>query len=152
AFLTLDHVELDLLAFAQRLEARGVDPRMVDEDILLSIITRDEAEALLVVEPLHGSLGTHVLLLNGVVTMSSESITRTDGTCPLSRKSPRVGLPAKMPARCNKKRTLRSSSGPVGICPDPMRASAGRALTPHNSNPETPGSPVVHEKRSRRTA
>src|SRR5215210_3568235 len=51
-------IEGDLRALGQRLEAVGVDAGVVDEEVLATLIGRDEAEALVVVEPLHGS-GRH---------------------------------------------------------------------------------------------
>src|ERR687895_437894 len=50
---------LHLGVLRQGLEALSVDAAVVDEQVPLSIIGSDEAEALLVVEPLHGS-GRHV--------------------------------------------------------------------------------------------
>ena len=51
----LDNVELYSLAFLQTLEATRVDRRVVHEDVL-AVLTRDEAEALRVIEPFHGTL------------------------------------------------------------------------------------------------
>src|SRR3954465_3444597 len=51
-------VEGDLRALGERLEAAAVDAGVVDEEILAALVRRDEAEALVVVEPLHGS-GRH---------------------------------------------------------------------------------------------
>src|SRR5690242_14594392 len=48
----------DLRALGERLEAVGVDAGVVDEEVLATLVRRDEAEALVVVEPLHGS-GRH---------------------------------------------------------------------------------------------
>src|SRR4051794_11681962 len=48
----------DLRALGERLEAAGVDGAVVDEEVLATVVGRDEAEALVVVEPLHGS-GRH---------------------------------------------------------------------------------------------
>src|SRR3954470_22974525 len=47
-----------LRALSQRLEAAGVDAGVVDEEVLAALVRGDEAEALVVVEPLHGS-GSH---------------------------------------------------------------------------------------------
>src|SRR5882672_7064143 len=55
AFLSLRHVEGDLLAVLERLVARALDRAVVREQILAAVIRRDEAEALRVVEPLHGA-------------------------------------------------------------------------------------------------
>jgi len=57
----LDFV-LDLLAFAQSLEALCANRRVVDKDILAAIVLRDEPEALRIVEPLHRT-GRHPNLL-----------------------------------------------------------------------------------------
>src|SRR5260370_20113525 len=53
ALLTLYDVELDPLAFGERLEALCLDRGVVHEAVLLAILTRDETETLRVVEPLH---------------------------------------------------------------------------------------------------
>src|SRR3954465_11518856 len=52
-------VVADARALGEGLEALGVDARVVDEQVLARVIRRDEAEALVVVEPLDGS-GGHV--------------------------------------------------------------------------------------------
>src|SRR3954470_2864291 len=51
-------VEGHLRALSQRLEAVGVDAGVVDEEVLAALVRGHEAEALVVVEPLHGS-GSH---------------------------------------------------------------------------------------------
>src|SRR5262249_40985101 len=51
----------DLGTLGERAVAVAVDPGVVDEEIPAALIRRDEAEALLVAEPLHGS-GRHVSL------------------------------------------------------------------------------------------
>src|SRR5947207_15679593 len=64
ALLALDDVELDPLAFGQALEALGLDRRMMDEAVLLTVLGGDEAEALGVIEPLDRAGGAcHFLLL-----------------------------------------------------------------------------------------
>src|SRR5437899_8960899 len=55
AFLTLRDLELDTLSVFQRLVAVHLDRREVDEDVLPPV-DRDEAVALLAVEPLDGAL------------------------------------------------------------------------------------------------
>jgi hypothetical protein len=55
AALGLLHLVLDLRALGERLEAAAGDRGMVDEHVLALIVGRDEAKALLVAEPLHGS-------------------------------------------------------------------------------------------------
>src|SRR4051794_17932431 len=64
-FRALAELEFDLRPFGQRPEAIAGDPGEVDECVLASVIGRDEAEALLVTEPLHDT-GSHLtaLLLN----------------------------------------------------------------------------------------
>jgi len=52
---SLHDVELHGLAFLQTLETTRVDRRVVHEDIL-TVLARDEAEALRVIEPLHSTL------------------------------------------------------------------------------------------------
>src|SRR5690606_9978304 len=58
----LDHVELDAVALGQRLEPAALDGAVMDEAVLRAVLARDEPEALGLVEPLHGSPGTHSLL------------------------------------------------------------------------------------------
>src|SRR5262249_23219954 len=54
-FRALGCLVLDLRAFRERLVAVTGDRRMMDEQILLAVVRADEAVALRVVEPLHGS-------------------------------------------------------------------------------------------------
>src|SRR4029453_18561082 len=54
-----NHVELHLLALGEALEPLARDGRVVDEAVLLAVLRGDEPEALGVVEPLHGTDGTH---------------------------------------------------------------------------------------------
>src|SRR5215212_7605522 len=51
---------LHLRVLGERLEAATVDPGVVDEQVAVAVIRRDEAVTLLVVEPLNGS-GRHVI-------------------------------------------------------------------------------------------
>src|SRR3954467_1593877 len=51
-------VVADLRALSERLEAAAGDAGVVHEQVLALVVGRDEAEALLVAEPLHGS-GCH---------------------------------------------------------------------------------------------
>src|SRR4051812_26169303 len=55
AFLALRHVEGDLLAFLERLEAGALDRAVMREEILAAVIRRDESKTLRVVEPLNGT-------------------------------------------------------------------------------------------------
>src|SRR6266536_2757842 len=59
ALLALHDVELDALAFGERLVAAALDGRMMNEAILLTILGRDEAKALRIVEPLYRAGRTH---------------------------------------------------------------------------------------------
>src|SRR3954452_24920606 len=52
----LGEIELDLLVLVERLVATGLDGGEVDEHVLAAAVLRDEAEALLGVEPLDGAL------------------------------------------------------------------------------------------------
>src|SRR5262249_18782940 len=60
ALLALRHVEGDLLAFLQPLIAGALDGAVMGEQLLAPAVRRDEAEALGVVEPLHGAC-SHVI-------------------------------------------------------------------------------------------
>src|SRR5688500_9046229 len=60
ALLALAHLELDLRALGEGAKAVTRDRAEVDEDILAAPVRGDEAIALRVVEPLHGS-GRHLL-------------------------------------------------------------------------------------------
>src|SRR5215217_513313 len=55
-------IELHLLAFGQGAEAVRLDGRVVAEQVLAPAVLGDEAEALRIVEPLHGT-GCHCLVL-----------------------------------------------------------------------------------------
>src|SRR6185436_16656220 len=63
ALLPLAGLVLDLRALCEGAEARGVDLRVVDEQILTALLGGNEPVALRVVEPLHGAschLETHL--------------------------------------------------------------------------------------------
>jgi hypothetical protein len=83
ALLALHHVALDALALGQRLEAAALDGRVVDEEILAAVLGRDEAEALGVVEPLHGAGRTHGRAPEKRLVLCSDrpDAVRTDTTC-----------------------------------------------------------------------
>src|ERR1044071_1788509 len=59
SLLSLHDLELDALAFGEGLESAALNGGVVHEAILLTVLGRDEAEALRVVEPLHGASRTH---------------------------------------------------------------------------------------------
>jgi len=62
-------VELDLLAVAEAAEAAGalLDPRVVNEQIVAAVVGGDEAEPLLVVEPLDGAAHLVAVALHLIV-------------------------------------------------------------------------------------
>src|SRR3954447_2296926 len=63
----LRDVELDLLVLVQGLVALALDGRVVHEDVVAAVLLRNEAEALLGVEPLDGALShARLLLIRGV--------------------------------------------------------------------------------------
>src|SRR4051794_21517147 len=63
----LRDVELDLLVLVQGLVALALDGRVVHEDVVAAVLLRNEAEALLGVEPLDSALShAHLLLIRGV--------------------------------------------------------------------------------------
>src|SRR5262249_55962403 len=57
--LPLHDVELDALTFGERLESIALDGRVMNEAVLLSILGRNEAEPLGIVEPLDRACRTH---------------------------------------------------------------------------------------------
>src|SRR4051794_24477458 len=61
----------DLRVLGQQLEAVGVDAGVVDEEVLATVVRRDEAEALVVVEPLDGS-GSHDVPPRRLCTANAE--------------------------------------------------------------------------------
>src|SRR3954453_6483205 len=63
ALVALHDLELDLLALGQRPVALRLDGGVMHEDIV-AVLPGDEAEALLVREPLHGALSQLLFLLD----------------------------------------------------------------------------------------
>src|SRR4051812_39536823 len=59
ALLSLNDIELDAVALGEGFEAPALDRRVVDEAVLLPVLTSDEAKPFRIVEPLDGSGGTH---------------------------------------------------------------------------------------------
>src|SRR5262245_48103392 len=59
SLLPLDDIELDALTFRQGLEASALDCGMMNEAILLSVLGRDEPEALRIVEPFYSASRPH---------------------------------------------------------------------------------------------
>src|SRR5687768_2854584 len=89
--LALRHVEGDLLAVLQRLEAGALDRAVMGEQILAAVIRRDESEALGVVEPLHGtcshvySLPENLLLARGCPSLAAGTMIKRELTATRSR-------------------------------------------------------------------
>ncbi|BDB24280.1 hypothetical protein CTP10_R16310 [Cupriavidus sp. P-10] len=61
AFLALRHFELDFRAFLQRLVPGTLDFGVMRKEVFATVIGRDEAIALLAVEPLHNAC-RHLIL------------------------------------------------------------------------------------------
>ena len=61
ALLAVYHVKLNLCTLGQTLEALALDGAVMAENVLLSVVARDEAEAFFVIEPLDCSRYSHVL-------------------------------------------------------------------------------------------
>src|SRR5688572_18636380 len=78
ALLTLHDVELHALALGERLEALACDGRVMNEAVLLAVLRRNEAEALRIIEPLHGTGGTHVPTPLGLWCSESGITVRTE--------------------------------------------------------------------------
>ena len=86
------HVELDALTLFKRLVSRALDVGVVHEDVF-TLLTRDEAEALLGVEELHGTC-CQLLLFSAceqvLVTVSTRTSVGPRGrACSSRAKSPR---------------------------------------------------------------
>src|SRR3954453_6580156 len=71
ALLALLLVVADLRALGERLEAATLDRAVMDEEVLALVIGRDEAKALVVVEPLDGSC-CHCSSLRDMCTANAE--------------------------------------------------------------------------------
>src|SRR5262249_48942076 len=68
-------VEAHAGALGEGAEPLRVDARVVDEEVLAGVVRRDEAEALVVVEPLDGS-GGHSLIPPGISVLRSRRTQR----------------------------------------------------------------------------
>ena len=58
ALLALDNFEFYLLTLGQGLEALALNRRVMTKDVLLTVVTGDEAKAFFVAKPFHCSGGT----------------------------------------------------------------------------------------------
>src|ERR1035438_4555492 len=79
AFLTIDDLEFDLVAFLQALVAFDVDRAVVHEHVRTTILPAYESKAFRVIEPLYGAFQSHVLLPPGRAHQHPRSEERT--TC-----------------------------------------------------------------------
>src|SRR5215208_1745386 len=114
-------------ALGQGLEARAVDAGVVDEQVLAAVLRRNEAEALLVAEPLHGSGGHcvtsagHVNCDRGVLPMATPAALNTSFARPsmglaLTRRSVPAGaslhqryqVSVRSPTGCERSRLPQS--------------------------------------------
>src|SRR5438094_167929 len=97
ALRALDHVELDLGAFTQAPMPIGLDGAVMAEDVLLAVVTRDEAEALVIIEPLDRSCRTHrlLLLVSELPECTAARVLHHPQfpTTRLRGKPPRIGVP-----------------------------------------------------------
>src|SRR4051812_286423 len=66
-------LERDLRALGQGVEARAADAGVMDEEVLPTVVGRDEPEALLIAEPLHGS-SCHFRVLHGRCAAFAEEL------------------------------------------------------------------------------
>src|SRR5262249_51850421 len=73
ALLALLGVVRDLRALAQRAVAVSLDRAVMNEEVLATVVRCDEAEALLVGEPLHGSL-CHVFTSTALSAANAEEL------------------------------------------------------------------------------
>src|SRR6478609_11549518 len=81
AFRPLPELVFDLRPFGERPEATPGNRREMDERILPAVIGRDEAEALLVAEPLHDT-GSHPTALLVPACREASSTSRRGGCQP----------------------------------------------------------------------
>src|SRR5438128_8287095 len=145
ALLALHHVELDLGALAKRVTL-ALDGAVMTEDVLAAVVTGDEAEALVVGEPLDRSCRTHCrtpLVVESpecdaafVCLMRNFRATRLRGNPSRSGGSPKVGGPFGGPS--NERLQLRFAD-PVRVVSDPARAcQVGPAIVPDATTPRRP--------------
>src|SRR5207249_1448129 len=135
ALLALHHVELDLGALAKRLVTLALDGAVMTEDVLAAVVTGDEAEALVVGEPLDRSCRTHCrtpLVVESpecdaafVCLMRNFRATRLRGNPSRSGGSPKVGGPFGGPS--NERLQLRFAD-PMRVVSDPARACHRRSF------------------------
>src|SRR3954453_8012555 len=129
-------VEGDLRALSQRLEAVGVDAGVMDEEVLATLVRGHEAEALVVVEPLHGS-GSHDFPPRPMCTANAEGAA-TATTAGAEHSVVERGAPdldtTQRTARISDLQQHRSRR--AGLGRRPWRNNVCCALSPHSRRGE----------------
>src|SRR4051812_28428110 len=91
-------VVADLRAFGEGLEAIAGDAGVVHEQVLALVVGRDEAEALVVAEPLHGS-GGHMKSLPGGRVLRNAGGAGDNHDANAGTALPDANRPARSPPR-----------------------------------------------------
>src|SRR3954469_21296906 len=104
-------VVADLRALRERLEAAPGDGAVVHEQVLALIVGRDEPEALLVAEPLHGS-GCHLFPPGGRVLRNAGGARQQLRTLALLHRQPPARHTSVAPRRCPPRPHARTGGGP----------------------------------------
>src|SRR5919199_1610304 len=123
-------VVADAGALGERLEALGVDARVVHEEVLARVVRRDEAVALVVVEPLDGSGGHSGISLLGISVLRSRRVLRRQRLGTLAQLA--SGWFPTLDAAKDSERTGRRASmrpvPPLAHLPDERRPFGGRPV------------------------
>jgi hypothetical protein len=114
-----DNVESDLLSLVEDTHASAFDRADVHEDILAAIIRLNEAEAFLVVEPLHGSFCHIALLFRYVCNVAARQRSQFVRDLEKSRQS-RRGCAAR-PSRSAEARLLLYGPSSAGLQGYPVK-------------------------------
>src|SRR4051794_26854224 len=135
-----------LRALGQRFEAVGVDAGVVDEEVLTALVRGNEAEALVVVEPLHGS-GSHDFPPRPMCTANAkEAATATTAGAEHSvveRGAPDLNTTQRT-ARISDLRQTRAGPGRAGLGRPPWRTMCpGRSLHVVGSREVRRSGPIV---------
>src|SRR5437764_11871668 len=115
-----------LRALGQRLEAAALDRVVVHEQVLAVVIRRDESEALVVAEPLHGSCG-HLGPPPGYVRCETRRVleattAETQGTTLVGRTPDPYDECSARPRGAARRRPRFQDSGPARLPDRPPRA------------------------------
>src|SRR5918999_1403847 len=116
---------LDLRALGQRLEAASGDRTVMDEQVLVAVVRRDEPVALVVAEPLHGSSGhqwtSELMVLRAAEdagqrlrTAHTLCVERAPNACRHARRKAGAGQRTSAPALCVA--VSRGPARPVARC------------------------------------